>query len=796
MIVLALCLCIPFISIWYIASYVNENIFYEQKSKYLLAVTKVLDSQLVSGGYDEILANAGMEGASAEEQLATLNGALCEITDEIALSSKGLGVGYYSRKLDVILTYGPSADYQYTVGTSIGEEHPGRRVMATGKEEVVMGSMVRGNIMNAMLPIVRNNEVIGYIWANELVSELEQTLSRMSTIILLLLILSYIVMLIIIMMFIRRMIRTEQASTQAVSKALEETQRLDRLMRIVNDAVFLLLTADGETFETTLQECMQMLGTAFNADQICVWRLSDRHSGEKSEYECAALWSNETGKDCGIAFGPEQLSGIKNLAGWQERLTQRENIRLAPDDMEKSELASISPVSTLSLLGLPVFLQDKNWGFVIFCNLHNESFLNAGEEAVLLSGSLLIANAIARNDIMRRMVHAHEEALAGTRAKSAFLASMSHEIRTPMNAIIGMVAIGRAAEMPERKDYAFDKIEAASTHLLKVINDVLDISKIESGKLEISPTPFRFPEMIRRVKDVVSHRIEEKNQIFTINIDPSIPKTLVADDQRLTQVIINLLSNACKFTLDNGTISLSVCLEKHDDNEVTIRVDVADNGIGISPAQQERIFNSFEQAENSTTRKYGGTGLGLSISKNIIELMGGRIWLESELGKGSVFSFIVTVGCLPETQDADDRINTEKKEESLLLNTDFSGKYILIVEDVEINREILITVLEPTHLQIDCAENGYEAVRMFRENSEKYDLILMDVQMPEMDGYEATRTIRSMDVPNASTVPVIATTANVFKEDIVKCLDAGMNGHVGKPLDIEEVLRVLKKYLF
>jgi len=789
-------LFIPFVLIWYISSYVNEDIFYEQKSENLLSIARVLDSYLVDGGYDQILAEAGVLDGTREEKITALNEALRQVTDDVASSSVGLGVGYYSLELDAILTYGPSADYQDTVGVSIGETHPGREVMRTGVAQVSMGSMVRGNIMNAMLPVVRGGEIIGYIWANNLVSELEETLGRMSSVILFLLIVSYIIVMLIILTFIRRMIRSEQMSKQALSRALQETQHRDRLMRVVNDAVSLLLTADSDTFETALQDCMEMMGIAFHMDKIGIFQLMSNKSRNSHSYETAAYWQTKSsGESTDEGAAENLLAGIQTIDGWKESMRRRENFRLTSGDLLEQELAHFSSTGKLSLLAMPVFLQDRYWGFVIYCCVHDERPLDVGEEAVLLSGSLLMANAMARNEIMLDLMSAHEAALAGTRAKSAFLASMSHEIRTPMNAIIGMVAIGRASRAPERKDYAFDKIETAGSHLLDVINDVLDISKIESGKLEISPATFRFSEMIQRVHDVVSHRMVEKKQAFVIEIDPAIPNTLIADDQRLAQVIINLISNAYKFTPEGGAITLSAHLVECDGIEATVRIDVADNGIGISPEQQTRIFESFEQAESTTTRKYGGTGLGLAISENIIDLMGGRIWVESEVGEGSVFSFVVTVGCLYDDPANEEPSDTECGEDDLLSCTDLTGKRILLAEDVEVNQEIVVTILEPTHVQIDCAENGAVALRMFCENPQKYDLILMDVQMPDMDGYEATRSIRALDVPRAATIPIIAITANVFQEDIQKCLNAGMNDHLGKPLDIDEVLNMLRKYL-
>ena len=229
-----------------------------------------------------------------------------------------------------------------------------------------------------------------------------------------------------------------------------------------------------------------------------------------------------------------------------------------------------------------------------------------------------------------------------------------------------------------------------------------------------------------------------------------------------------------------------------EENDVcTIQITVTDTGIGIRPEQQSRLFQPFQQAENDTTRKFGGTGLGLSISKKIVEMMGGEIRVESELEKGSAFSITVRM--------KRGEGNIREPEQSLDAPPDnidiFAGHSILLAEDVEMNREIVLTLLESTGLSIDCAENGVEAVRMFSEAPEKYEMIFMDVQMPEMDGYEATRRVRAFDTPGAKTIPIIAMTANVFREDVEKCLEAGMNGHIGKPLDFDEVLRYLRLYL-
>jgi len=389
------------------------------------------------------------------------------------------------------------------------------------------------------------------------------------------------------------------------------------------------------------------------------------------------------------------------------------------------------------------------------------------------------------------MHNANVRSEAATQAKSSFLANMSHEIRTPLNAIIGMTKIGKSAADKERMAYCFNKIEDASHHLLGVINDVLDVSKIESGKFELSPVEFSFEKMLQGVVNVVNFRADEKHQKINIVIDKRIPAFMIGDDQRLAQVITNLLSNAVKFTPDNGDINVNARLLSEENDLHTIQINVSDTGIGISPEQQARLFTSFQQAESNTTRRYGGTGLGLAIAKNIVEMMNGTIWIESELGKGATFAF--TFKLKRAERDGTDHQEVTVTQESSIMQ--FEGRRILLAEDVEINREIVLALLEPTLLTIDCAENGVEAVRIFNDAPDLYDMIFMDVQMPQMDGYEATRRIRELDTPKAKSIPIIAMTANVFREDVEKCLEVGMNDHVGKPLDFDEIIKILHMYI-
>ncbi len=387
-----------------------------------------------------------------------------------------------------------------------------------------------------------------------------------------------------------------------------------------------------------------------------------------------------------------------------------------------------------------------------------------------------------------------EEALIlaeeASRAKSDFLSRMSHEIRTPMNAIIGMTKIGETATDVDKMRYCLEKIKGASQQLLGIINDILDMSKIEANKLELAPSTFSIKRMIENVCSVISVRAEEKSQHLLIDISNKVPGEIVADEMRISQVVTNLLSNAIKFSPEKGTVSVAVDTQgQTDDGRFKLSVSVTDNGIGMTDEQMSKLFGQFEQAEAGISRKYGGTGLGLAISKSIVELMEGSIGVTSTPGKGSTFFFTILVEKSQEAPVEQTKLRTS------LTKGMFKDVRMLLADDIEINREIVISLLEDTGVQIDCAENGEETVRIFEELQDTYDIIVMDVQMPVMDGLEATRRIRALGTEAAKSVPIIAMTANAFAEDVEACKQAGMVDHIGKPVDLEVLVEKIELYL-
>jgi len=392
-------------------------------------------------------------------------------------------------------------------------------------------------------------------------------------------------------------------------------------------------------------------------------------------------------------------------------------------------------------------------------------------ESVVAVDSDITTRKKAEQDILNAKKLAEES----SRAKELFLTNMSHEIRTPMNAIMGIVQLMQDMELDETQKKYLHSLQFAGESLLYIINDILDLAKIESGKMNIEKIGFNLTELIEELATAMQYKAKEKNISLLAEVPKDISGELVGDPVRLNQILTNLLGNAIKFT-EKGHVKLIVKETKKADQKITLRFAVEDTGIGIEKEKQEIIFAAFEQAQKETSRKYGGTGLGLSIVKKLLELQGSTISIASELGKGSEFSFELT---FPVSKNIGK--DPDKKKRPVLAIPDLTGKKILLVEDNALNQMVAEKFLEGMGLKISIASNGVEAVDMLKKNS--YDIILMDIQMPEMDGYEATRYIRNNLNENIKNTPILAMTAHAFRDEEKKCKNAGMNDYISKPLN-------------
>ncbi len=675
-------------------------------------------------------------------------------------------------------------------------------------------------------------------------------------------------------------------------------------------------TQPYEDFGTLMENAIYALRLFFKADRVSIYE-----------------FQQDMGLLC--TYSTNGIDNIPNIIGYCHKYVDMEALydemasepcfyRQSTEKLYKDH-PSVS-LGAKSICYIPIMIAGRTAGYLVLSCYKDYANWTDNEFKPAIMASSIIAGAYSLRKRDDELLRTTAQAQNANAAKSQFLANMSHEIRTPMNAIIGMTKLAEKERSIEKYQHYFSGIKNASEHLLNIINDILDLSKIESGKLDLSEAVFGIEQVIIKACELMSIKAEEKGLKITSDRGERLSLRYLGDEVRILQVLTNLLSNAVKFTPDGGEIQVYVDELEKKDNVATIKITVSDSGIGMSKEQQARIFNIFEQADGSITRKYGGTGLGLAISKSFVQLMNGTITVESEEQKGSRFEVII---CLKVAEAEGERINSDirkqfsgkkillvSKEENIISKfcyyskwfdircdfcqdinevgrmlfeakcvnstydivffdyslvsgrkvreildqyqgvmdcrnvvmivpfgswktvqkvtkkygiehflrnpnfvfsfynvameviyniktygfyenskrTNFADIHMLLAEDIEINSEILIASLEDTQIKIDVAKDGRMAVEMFESNPEKYDIIFMDMQMPIMNGLDATRAIRNSNYFHAKTIPIIAMTANVYKEDITACLEAGMNDHLGKPIDVQTVVSKIDFY--
>ncbi len=728
----------------------------QEKENHLFGVTQLMASHLAAaGGFTALEADSGGDGQAL---LWRLNQRLSPFTESVAGAFPGVGVGFYHRRLDAIVTYGPALENGDKVGVAIGAQHPGRKVLASGTAAIESGPQVRGNIMNAMTPIIEHGEVVGYIWANELLTRIDAEVAGMRDSILRFATIALLVSLVCIALIIQRLSRDvnviktglahmERDLTRRIPGLPGETGQIVDAVNRLAASLFEARERERAAADEALNRSEDTLRTAIGAidEAFALYDPDDR-----------LVFCNERYREVHGPCAESVLPGVLFRDIEQAAATQG----LYPD--------AAAP--------LEIWVDDwvrRRRGAAPAMELRT----SAGRWLRVIDRATTSGHVVSVAVDVTDLKHATEAAQAANRTKSDFLANMSHEIRTPMNGVIGMtdLLLGTGLD-EEQREYA-ETVKNSANALLELIDDILDFSKIEAGKLDIEIIDFDLRVLLGDIADLLSVRAAQKGLELACVVAPEVPSLLRGDPGRVRQVLLNLMGNAVKFT-GKGEVVVSVGLVGQSDAAVRLRVEVSDTGIGIAADDLPLLFSPFTQADASTTRRFGGTGLGLSIARRLVELMGGEVGVDSVVGVGSTFWFELPFALQPGPV-AIQRASA----------IDLAGKRMLVVDDSETTLKVLGTLLRGWGCEVLTASAGAAAVELLRAEGtlgHRIDAAIIDLQMPGMDGEALGRWIKAD--PHWASTPLVLLTSAVLRGDVARFAEAGFGAYLSKPIK-EKLLR-------